>query len=487
MSGGDVGGYAVLTDAMAAELESRLHGRIIRPDDPDYDEARSVYNRMIDRRPALIARPAGTADVVACVAFARGHDLQVSVRGGGHSVAGRAVCDDGLVIDLSDMNAVHVDPVRRVARAQGGATFAALDHETCAFGLAAVGGVVSTTGIAGLTLGGGIGWLQSKYGLTCDNVLLAEVVTADARVVKASATENEDLFWGLRGGGGNFGIVTWFEYRLHPIPDQILAGPLLYDGDKASELLRWYGDWTKAEPDEITSFMVFLNTPAWPILPERLHGKPMVGLAVAYCGSLKDAERAYQPIRQAAEAELDLIEPVPYTKLQTMSDYDWRPGRLNYWKPSFLQPMSEGLADTIVENVGCFVPPDLGDESADVISAQPTNCFEIGYMGGATRRVGENDTAYSRRDADYLINVTSVWEKPEESERMIAWAQKFSKALRPFEVGGGYVNYFSSDEGDERVRATYGPEKYARLAALKQKYDPTNFFRLNPNVKPSDG
>ena len=487
MSASDVREHVVMTEAMVAELGGRIRGRLIEPSDPEYDEARSVYNRMIDRRPALIARPAGTADVVACVEFARSHDLQVSVRGGGHSVAGRAICDNGLVIDLSDMNAVQVDPVGRVARAQGGVKFAALDHETSAFGLATVGGVVSTTGIAGLTLGGGIGWLQGKYGLTCDNLLSAEVVTADARLVRASETENEDLFWGLRGGGGNFGIVTWFEYRLHPIADRILAGPLLYAGDEAKELLLWYGEWAKAEPDEITSFMVFLNAPAWPMLPERLHSRPMVGLAVAHCGPLNDAERALRPIRQAATAELDLIEAMPYTRLQSMSDYDWRPGRLNYWKPSFLQPMREALADTIVEHVGRFVPPDLDDEPKDVISAQPTNCFEIGHMGGATRRVGENDTAYSRRDADYLINVTSVWTKPEESERMITWARDFSEALRPFEVGGGYVNYFSSDEGEERVRATYGPEKYAHLAALKQKYDPTNFFRLNPNVKPGDG
>ena len=486
MSASEVAEGTILTDAMAAELEARLHGRIIRPNDPDYDEARTVYNRMIDRRPALIARPAGTADVMACVDFARSHDVQVSVRGGGHSVAGRAICENGLVIDLTDMNAVHVDPERRVARAQGGTLFQSLDHETSAFGLACPGGVVSTTGIAGLTLGGGIGWLHNKYGLTCDNLLSAEVVTADARVVKASETENPELFWGLRGGGGNFGVVTWFEYRLHPIPDRILAGALLYDGELAKELLHWYGDWTTKEPDEITSFMVFLNASAWPTLPERLHGKPMVGLAAAYCGSLEDAERAYRPIRQAAKAELDLIEPMPFTTLQSASDYDWRPGRLNYWKPSFLQSMNDGLADTIVEHVRRFVPPELDDE-LDVISAQPTNCFEIGHMGGATNRVGENDTAYSRRDADYLINVTSVWEKDEESERMIGWAKAFAEALRPFEVGGGYVNYFTSDEGEERVRATYGPEKYARLAALKREYDPTNFFRLNPNVKPGDG
>ena len=487
MSASEVAGQTAVTDSMAAQLEARLHGRVIRPDDSDYDEARTIYNRMIDRRPALIARPRGTADVVTCVDFARTHEVQVSVRGGGHSVAGRAIAENGLVIDLSDMNAVHVDPERRVARAQGGTLFATLDHETSAFGLACPGGVVSTTGIAGLTLGGGIGWLHNKYGLTCDNLISAEVVTADARVVTASETENDDLLWGLRGGGGNFGIVTWFSYRLHPIPDRILAGALLYDGELADELLHWYGDWTKEEPDEITSFMVFLNAPAWPNLDERLHGKPMVGLAAAYCGSPEDGERAFRPIREAAKAEMDLIEPIPFTTLQSASDHDWRPGRLNYWKSSFLEPMSDGLADTIIEQVGCFVPPDLDDELTDVISAQPTNCFEIGYMGGATRRVGEMDTAYSRRDAEYLINVTSVWEKPDESERMIGWAKGFAEALHPFEVGGGYVNYFTSDEGQERVRATYGPEKYARLAALKQKYDATNFFNMNPNVTPAGG
>jgi FAD/FMN-containing dehydrogenase len=477
----------VMADAMVAELAGRMRGRLIEPGDPDYDQARSVYNRMIDRRPALIARPAGTADVIACVEFARSHDLPISVRGGGHSVAGRAVCEDGLMIDLSDMDAVQVDPVSRVARAQGGVTWAAFDHETCAFGLATVGGVISTTGIAGLTLGGGIGWLQGKYGLSCDNLLSAEVVTAEGQLVRASETENEDLFWGLRGGGGNFGIVTLFEYRLHPIADRILAGPLLYDGVHAKELLLWYGEWAKVEPEEITSFMIFLNAPALPTLPQRLHGKPMVGLAVAHCGPLDEAERAIRPIREAVPAELDLIEPTPYTQLQTASDYDWRPGRLNYWKPSFLEPMSEGLADTIVDHVGRFIPPALDDELQDAVSAQPTNCFEIGHMGAATQRLGENDTAYSRRDADYLINVTSVWTRSEESDRMISWAQDFSQGLRPFEVGGGYTNYFSSDEGDDRVRATYGPEKYARLQALKHKYDPTNFFRLNANIKPIDG
>jgi FAD/FMN-containing dehydrogenase len=385
------------------------------------------------------------------------------------------------------MRGVRVDPAARTVRAEGGAGWGDFDHATAAFGLATTGGVVSTTGIGGLTLGGGIGWLQGKYGLTCDNLLSVDVVTADARFVKASETENPDLFWGIRGGGGNFGIVTSFEYRLHPIGERILAGALLYPGEKARELLLAYGQWAEVEPDEITSFMVFLTAPSWPTLPERLHGKPMVGLGAAHCGTLAEAEKALAPLRELAEPVLDLIAPVPYTTLQRMSDDDWRPGLLNYWKPEFLQPMSEALADTIVEHTGRFVAPVLDDRPTDVIAAQPVNCFEIGHMGGATRRIGEMDTAYSRRDADYLVNITSVWTREEESERMVAWARDFSQALRPFSAGGGYVNYFVSDDGEERVKATYGPEKYGRLARLKAKYDPANFFSLNPNIKPAAG
>ena len=469
-----------VAEGLARELQGNMRGRVIAPTDSEYDQARAVYNRMIDRYPQMIARCSGVADVIACVKFARRHGLLVSVRGGGHSVSGKAVCDGGLVIDLSEMNAVRVDPVRRTARAEGGATWRDFDHETFVFGLATTGGAISTTGIAGLTLGGGIGWLMRKHGLSCDNLLSVELVTAEGELVTASETENPELFWAIRGAGSNFGVVTSFEYRLHPIPDQILAGPLLYSGDKAADLLRFYGEFSETEPDAMVSFMIFFNAPPWAALPQRLYGQPMVGIAVAYSGPFEEAKKAFKPLRETVRPEVDLIAPTRYPVLQSASDDDWRPGLLNYWKPEFLGSMSHDLAETIADHVGRFVQPVL--DAPDAVSAQPINCIEIGHMGGAVSRVPEESTAFSHRDADYLVNITAVWTDPAETDRLVSWTRDFSQALQPF-AAGPYVNYFS-DDGEDRLRAAYGPEKYERLGEIKAKYDPTNFFIHTQNIKP---
>lgn len=483
MSASRVREIAALDPAVVERLRGRMRGRVIEPADPAYDEARSVYNAMIDKRPALIARCAGVGDVLACIELAHEHELLVAVRGGGHSVAGRSVCDGGLVIDLSPMDGIRVDPVRRTARAEGGVTWGAFDHETSAFGLATTGGVVSTTGIAGLTLGGGIGWLMRKHGLTCDNLLSVDLVTAEGRFVRASEDENPDLFWGVRGAGANFGIVTSFEYRLHPLRERVLAGLLLYPGERRRDVLRLYNEWAQAEPDELTSFLVFLNAPALPSLPPEHRGKPVVGLALAHSGPLEEAERAIRPLRERAEPIVDLIAPVPYPALQRMSDDDWRWGNRNYWKPEFLGDLSESLIDTILEHCDRFVPPTFEPRQGGPIAAQPINYCELGHLGGAVGRVGESETAFGHRDAPYLANITAVWTLEEETDRLVSWARDFSRALQPFSHGAGYVNYFV-DEDEERLRAAYGAEKYERLVDLKTKYDPANFFRLNENIVP---
>jgi FAD/FMN-containing dehydrogenase len=473
-----------LAERFVSKLRSNFSGELIEPASPGYDDARTVYNAMIDRRPALIARCSGVADVLACVELGHEAEVIVSIKGGGHSVAGNAMCDDGLVIDLSQMNGIRVDPARRTVRAQGGVTWGLFDRETTAFGLATTGGVVSTTGIAGLTLGGGLGWLTRKYGLSCDNLLSADVVTADGRFLTANEDENADLFWALRGAGSNFGVVASFEYQLHPIGEQILTGVLLFPGDLRREVLRFYGEWSQVEPDEITSFLILLDAPEIPAIPDEHHGKPIAGLAFAHCGSLEEAEKAVEPLRKFGPPLAEFVQPMRYVDFQTMSDNDWRFGNRNYWKPEFLQEISEAMIDTILENAAAFVPPNFQPQEGENLSAQPINYFEIGHMGGAAGRVGEMDTAFGHRDAPYLVNITSVWEDPSEDERMIAWARSFSQALQPFSAGGGYTNYFSPEEPQERLRASFGEEKFERLVDLKTKYDPENFFRRNQNIKP---
>lgn len=452
------------------EFAADVRGEVIQPGDEEYETARHVWNAMIDKYPALIVRCAGVADVLRAVTFARTHDLPVAVRGGGHNVAGNATCDGGVVIDLSRMKSIRIDPLRRVARAEPGLTWGAFDRETQAFGLALTGGIQSTTGIAGFTLGGGFGYLARKHGLTCDNLLSADVVTADGRLVTASPSQNADLFWGVRGGGGNFGIVTSFEFRLFPL-GPVLGGMLTYPAARARDVLRFYRDYVTTAPDELFTIPVFSTAPAAPHLPAHLHGKPVLNIVICCAGPPEAGARVVQPLRAFGPPEVDLVVTRPYTEMQTLLDAANPPGRHNYWKAEYLSGYSDAAIDTIVQ-------------FADQRPPSPFSKILLSHLGGAINRVGADETAYIHRQAPFLLNINAMWTDPHESNQQIGWAREFWTAMQPFSAGGVYVN-FLSDEGEERVKAAYDPKTYARLAALKNKYDPTNFFRLNQNIKPA--
>jgi len=435
-----------------------ISGQVITPDSPDYDEARTLWNGMFDQRPALIVRCANTSDVVACVNHARKQGLQVAVRGGGHNAAGHATCEGGLVIDLSAMRAVTVDPERRTAHAQGGATWADVDQATGAHGLATTGGGVSTTGIGGLTLGGGLGWLMRSYGLTCDNLRSAEVVTADGRVLTASATSHPDLFWGLRGGGGNFGVVTSFEYQLHPV-GLVLGGLLAYPAPRTAEILRHYRALMATAPDALTIFAGLMTTP---------EGIPVIGLLVCHNGPAEEGMALIQPLLDLGPV-MQQVAPMPYTVLQTLQDAIFPHGLNVYWRSHFLPRLSDAAIDTIA------------DAFATVSS--PLSVVLIECLGGAVGRVGANDTAFAHRDADYNIAILGRWADPAGADEHIAWTRRFHDALAPH-ASGVYVNYLG-EEGQDRIASAYSPEQYRRLVALKDAYDPTNFFRRNQNIRPS--
>jgi len=448
----------IVDDASIQELRGRLGGRVFLPGDEGYDDARKVFNAMIDRRPALMVRCTGVADVIAAVNFAREASMLVSVRGGGHNVAGHAVCDGGVVIDLSAMKSVRVDPRSRTARAEGGSTWGDFDHATQAFGLATTGGIVPSTGIAGLTLGGGIGYLNRKFGLACDNLLSADVVTADGQLLTASATDNEDLFWGLRGGGGNLGVVTSFEYQVHPV-GPVLGGELVYPLDQAKEALRFYRDWSSEAPDEVRAD------------PTLVSGPDGAGLAiiVCYCGAVDEGETVLQPLRQFGSPMVDTIAPVPYATVQNLLTEVFQPGRRHYWKSGFLGKFSDEAIEAIVDSFASAVPP-------------PFAAVAIEHLGGAISRVGERDTAFSHRHATHSLLVLRMWQDPAESAENMAWGRACYDAAEPFLENGVYVNYLG-DEGDPRIRAAYGAN-YERLVEVKTRYDPTNLFRLNQNVTP---
>ena len=439
-------------------LRTAVLGAVLCPDDDGYDLARRVFNGMIDRRPALILRCAGTSDVIRGVDFARSHDLPLSVRGGGHSVAGSAVCDGGLMLDLSGMKGIRVDPLRRTAQAQPGLTLGEFDHETQAFGLATTLGVVSVTGIAGLTLGGGIGWLNGKHGLACDNVLAADVVTADGRLLTASAEENEDLFWGIRGGGGNFGVVTSLTYQLHPVRP-VLGGGISYPSARAREAMRFYHQFASSCPDE-------LSTAAALSLDED--GRPALSVAVCYCGTIEEGERVLRPLRAFGPPVADGIGPMPYVALQRASDAGFPLGRQHYWKSSFLKDLSDDAIEVMFRFAADMPSPFTG--------------VGLQQMGGLASRVDPSATAFAHRDRQYDFLILSQWNDPAESARNIDWTRAFFEAMRPFLKQGVYVNNLG-EEGQDRVRAAYGVN-YDRLTALKRTYDPTNLFRLNQNVTP---
>ncbi len=425
-------------------LAGQVRGRVLRPREDGYEATRRVWNGMIDRTPALIVRCAGVADVLRALEFARRHDLIIAVRGGGHNVAGNAVCDGGLAIDLSSMKGLRVDPHGRSAEAQGGLTWGEFDHETQAFGLATTGGLITTTGIAGLTLGGGIGWLGRRFGLACDNLVSADVVTADGRLVTASADENADLFWGLHGGGGNFGIVTSFRYRLHPVTT-VLAGLIAYPIAQARDVLRRYREAIAAAPDELTAYAALLTLP---------DGPQVAAILACYSGPAERAERVVAPLRSLGQPLADTVGPVPYTVLQSMYDAGSPPGERNYWKSGFLRELHDEAIDALIE-----------------------------HLGGAIARVPEDDTAFVGRSAGFNALIVAAWQDRSDDYTSIAWARRAHQALAPHLHGGVYVNYLTGDPGD-RVEAAYGAARYARLTALKRKYDPDNVFRLNQNIRP---
>jgi FAD/FMN-containing dehydrogenase len=459
----------VLGDATLSEFEQGLRGPLIRPGDEAYDEARAVWNGAHDQRPALIVRCAGVADVMRAVDFARSEDLVVAVRGGGHSLPGFSTNDGGIVIDLSAMTAVHVDPASRTAVAQGGCTWADLDHETQAFGLAVTGGLVSTTGIAGFTLGGGIGWLMRKVGLACDNLVAADVVTADGRLVRASEDENPELLWGLRGGGGNFGIATSLEYRLHPVGPMLLAGPIFFAGDRAEEVLSFYRDWVRDLPDETTTLVNLTTAPPAPFLPESVHGKPIVAVIAVHAGDSEQGRTLVQPLKDLGDPIADLIDVMPYTMMQSLLDGLWTKGAHNYMRSAYVDELNDEAVAATVERHRA-VP-------------SPSSEIHFHHFGGAVARVGDDESAFGNRSAEYVLNVIARTPDAEGFESSVAWARGTAEALAPVSRAGAYVN-FMGDAGDERLRESYGDAKYERLVALKRQYDPDNMFRLNQNITP---
>lgn len=454
----------MISPSVIEKFRASLRGPSLCRGEAGYDEARKVWNGTIDRRPALIARCGGVSDVIQCVNFACANDLLVAVRGGGHNIAGNAVCDDGLMIDLSRMKGLRVDPARRVARAEPGLTWGEFDRETQAFGLATTGGQISTTGIAGLTLGGGWGHLARRFGLSSDNLLSVDLVTADGRFLTASTTENTDLFWGIRGGGGNFCTVTSFEYQLHAV-GPVLGGIVAYPFEKAKEVLKVHREFTTVSPEEMASGIVLISLP---------DGTPVVGIVLCHSGALAEGERVIRPLRAFGPRLIDQIGPIPYTAAQQLIDGFYPPGLQNYWKSSFLTTISDEVIDIMVA----------------YCSERPTPlCHGLieHQLGGGVRRVDPDATAFGHRDAEYSFMSLGVCAEPAQAEECSRWAREFWNAMQPWTTGGVYVNYLGRevDEGRGRIEAAYGPEKYVRLVALKNKYDQGNLFRLNQNIKPS--
>jgi FAD/FMN-containing dehydrogenase len=449
----------LISGAIIEEFSSRIAGRVIRPTDREYDAARRIWNANIEKYPGLIVRAAGTADVVHAVKFARANDLLVAVRGGGHNVAGRALCDDGLVIDLSAMRAVFVDPVRGTARVQGGATLGDVDRETHAFGLAVPAGVVSRTGIAGLTLGGGVGWLVRKYGLTCDNVLSFEVVSAEGKLLTASAEENTDLFWALRGGGGNFAVVTSFLFQAHPVTS-VFGGMIVHARDQARDVIRHYRDFMVSAPEELTAYAALITTP---------DGHPAVAVVPCYCGDPAEGKLVLRPLREFGSPLMDAVQPMPFPVMQKLLDAAFPDGTHNYWKSDFVKELSDEVIDLIVAHANRM--------------KSPLSAVVIEYYGGAAGRIGLSDTAFAQRQAEYDIGFMAQWTDAAETDVHVAWARDMAEAIRPHASGGHLLN-FLGEESLETIRAAFGAN-YPRLAQVKKKYDPTNFFSINQNIKPA--
>ena len=463
------GGSRSVDSVQIESLRAALRGPLLQPGDAAYDESRTIWNAMIDRRPALIARCTGAADVMLAVDFARENGLLLAVRGGGHNIAGNAVCDRGMMIDLSRMNLVRVDPKTRTAHVGAGATLGDLDHETQAFGLATPTGINSTTGVSGLTLGGGFGWLSRKYGMTVDGLVAADVVMANGKLVRASERENPDLFWAIRGGGGNFGIVTRFEFRLYPVGPDVLAGLVVYPIDQARSALTQYRDFARTLPDETAAWVVLRRAPPLPFLPASIHGKEVVIFALFHGGDPEKGKAILEPVRRFGTPAGEHIGIQPFTAWQSAFDPLLTPGARNYWKSHNFTRLDDGLVDLVVKFVGELPSPH-------------TEIF-IGQLGGAMGRVAPDATAYAERKAEYVMNVHGRWETAAEDGSGVAWCRRLFDAAAPHATGGVYVNFMTEDESD-RVSKAYGGN-FRRMAEVKAKYDPDNLFRLNQNVKPA--
>ena len=458
----------LLQESMIDELKPRFQGDLLLPGDEDYDEVRKVWNAMIDRRPGMIARCVSPEDVVQAVSFSREHNLLVSVRGGGHNIAGNCICDDGLMIDLSLMKDIRVDQDARTATVEPGCTLADFDAAAQVHGLATPLGINSTTGVAGLTLGGGFGWLSRKYGLTVDNLRSVDVVMADGMRMHASETENDDLFWGLRGGGGNFGIATSFEFQLHPVGPDLLSGLIVFPFDQAKSVLTRFARFTEAMPDELNVWMVTRKAPPLPFLPVEVHGKEVVVLALCYAGDPAEGERLIEPLRSFGTAHGEQIGVQPYTAWQQVFDPLLTRGARNYWKSHNFRTLSDGAIDVIIEYAAKLPSPQCE--------------IFIGTLGGQTTRVAPDAMAYSSRDARYVMNVHGRWDSAADDDRGISWAREFFARSKPFASAGAYVNFLTQEES-ERIAFAYG-STYERLVELKKRYDPTNHFRMNQNIKP---
>jgi FAD/FMN-containing dehydrogenase len=462
------GGETDLTTETVDTLKGSIRGKVLTAASAEYNEVRAIWNAMIDKRPALIVRCASASDVMRAVRFAAGHKLLVAVRGGGHNIAGNAVCDGGLMIDLSLMKSVRVDAGSMTARVEPGVTLGEFDRDAQAFGLATPVGINSTTGVAGLTLGGGFGWLSRKLGLSIDNLVSADVVTAAGDLVKASETENADLFWGIRGGGGNFGIVTSFEFRMHKVGPEVLAGLIIHPLDAAKDVLRFYRDFIKTAPREFVCWFVLRKAPPLPFLPAEWHGKEILALAACYAGDLKEGERVAKPLRSFGKPIADIIGPMPFVAWQTILDPLLVPGMRNYWKSHNFKSVSDGLIDTLIAHAR-----KIPDPQTEIAFAQ---------LGEGVTKVPKDSTAYPHRDAEFVMNVHGRWADPANDAKCVGWARELFKAATPFATGGIYVNFMTEEE-QGRIAAAYGGN-YGRLVALKKKYDPNNLFRLNQNIQP---
>ncbi|HWO57367.1 MAG TPA: FAD-binding oxidoreductase [bacterium] len=463
------GGATEVPSEAVTQLRARLRGALLQSGDPGYDDARALWNAMIDRRPALVAQCAGAADVAAVVAFVREHNLLLAIKGGGHNIAGNAVCDGGVLVEFSRMRTVEIDAKAKVARVGPGATLGDFDQAAQKHGLATPLGINSTTGVAGLTLGGGFGWLSRRFGMTIDNLLACEVVLADGRVVTASEKENADLFWALRGGGGNFGIVTRFEFRLHPVGPEILAGLFVFPLSDARSALKKYREYIQSLGDETTVWVVMRKAPPLPFLPASAHGTEVIVFPVFHSGDPDAGRRAIEPVRHFGALLGEAVGMQPYTGWQSAFDPLLTPGARNYWKSHNLAELKDGLIDLLIDYIG-----KLPSDQCEIF---------LGGIGAATTRPARDAMAYSQRDTVYAMNVHSRWDNPADDQKCVQWARDFCQKTEPYATGGVYVNFLTADEMS-RVRAAYGPN-YDRLVAAKQKYDPGNLFRMNMNIAPA--